>query len=135
MDVAFQDPRVEAVYAAWPDAVRERVLDLRRLVFELADELECGPIEESLRWGEPAYLTSVSRSGTTVRFDSKDPASGTYALYVHCQTDLVSRWRERHGDVLTCEGSRAVVFHVDQQPPEEVLRDCIASALTYKWRR
>ena len=38
---------------------------------------------------------------------------------------------ERYGDVLALEGNRAVVLTAGQRAPEEVLRHCIAMALTY----
>ena len=72
----FADKRVQAAFAAFPPAARSRLLDLRAMVFEVADSLPgIGPIEESLRWGEPAYLTSSSRAGTTVRLGCRPGAS------------------------------------------------------------
>jgi hypothetical protein len=43
---------------------------LRRLIFFVAAQDEhIGGLEETLKWGVPAYLTSVSKSGTTIRID------------------------------------------------------------------
>lgn len=47
-----------------------------------------GVLEESLRWGEPAYLTSESRSGTTVRIAWKKKRLSQYGMYFHCGTNL-----------------------------------------------
>lgn len=64
----FANKHVQAAFAAFPLDARARLLELRGLVFEVADSLPgIGPIEESLRWGQPAYLTSSTRAGTTVR--------------------------------------------------------------------
>ncbi|MCB9743616.1 MAG: DUF1801 domain-containing protein [Alphaproteobacteria bacterium] len=130
----FQDPRVRAVFEAYPPEARRRLLALRALVLEVAAELQdVGPLEESLRWGEPAYLTTVSRSGTTLRMHAKEPDS--YALFVSCQTDLIATFRARHGDALRYEGKRALRFLVAEEPPMEVLRDCVALTLTYRLRK
>lgn len=94
-----------------------------------------GPIEEALRWGEPSYLTTETKSGTTVRIHWKPRRPDRCAMYVHCQTSLVAQYRLRHGDVLEFEGDRAVLFAVDKPLPKRALRDCIALALTYHRRK
>ncbi len=132
----FQSPEVHAVFAAYPSALRDRLLRLRRLIFETAAATEgVGRLTETLKWGQPSYLTTTSKSGTTIRIDAVKSAPGRYALYVHCQTNLVSTFCEIYPDVLTCEGNRAVLFDVDQAVPEEPLRHCIALALTYHLRK
>ena len=40
---------------------------LRSLLVEVAEDLCVGPLTETLKWGEPAYLTEVTKAGTTVR--------------------------------------------------------------------
>lgn len=130
IEPAFTDPRVQAVYEARPADVRERMLALRALVYEVAADLELD-VQEALRWGEPAYL---SRRGTTLRIDAKDPPSGRCQLFVHCQTELVRTFRERHPGVLETEGTRALHVELAKPLPLEPLRDFIAMALTYKLR-
>ena len=136
VEPAFQSDEVEAVFAAYPDALRDRLLRLRRLIFETARATEgVGPVLETLKWGQPSYLTQASKSGTTIRIDAVKPVPGRYALYVHCQTNLVSTFREMYPDALACEGNRAVVFEQDEAVPEDILRHCIALALTYHSRK
>ena len=131
----FQSPEVASVFAAYPPALREGLLRLRALIFETAQATEgVGTLEETLKWGQPSYLTP-SKSGTTIRIDAVKPEPGRYALYVHCQTDLVTAFREMYGDALTCEGNRAVLFDEGDALPEDALRHCIAMALTYHLRK
>jgi hypothetical protein len=52
-----------------------------------------GALEETLKWGQPAYLTRASRSGSTIRIGCRRADPHTYAMYFHCQTDLVHRFR------------------------------------------
>lgn len=133
---SFERPEVAEAFAAIPDAPRARLLELRALILDTAATTDgVGPIEEALRWGEPSYLTSKSRSGTTVRIHWKPRRPDRVGLYVHCQTSLVETYRERHGGVLEFEGNRAVLVAVDEPLPVAALRDCIALALTYRRKR
>jgi hypothetical protein len=128
----FERAEVREVFAGLPPAARDKLLQLRSLIFETAAKTPgVGPLEEALRWGEPSYLTRQSKSGTTIRIHWKPKRSDRCALYVHCQTNLVEQYRLRHHDTLEFEGDRAVLFAVDQPLPKKALRDCIRLALTY----
>jgi hypothetical protein len=54
-----------------------------------------------------------------------------YAMFVHCQTDLVATFRELYPKELTYGGNRSVIFNADDDVPKEALRHCVALALTY----
>ncbi|MEM8694908.1 MAG: DUF1801 domain-containing protein [Pseudomonadota bacterium] len=127
---AFQSKAVAARFAEYDDAIRTRLLELRALIFAIAAENdEIGPIEETLKWNEPAYLNPA---GTTIRLNAHKQADDEYAFYVHCQTDLVDRYLQLYGGQLRCEGSRAVIFKRDDGLPTEAVKHCIAMALTYR---
>ena len=131
----FTRTEVKAAFEALPPLACRKLLQLRALIFRTAKQTPgVGTLEEALRWGEPSYLTSESRSGTTVRihWKARQPEHG--ALYVHCQTGLVEQYRVRHGAALTFDGNRAVLFELRKSLPEDALRDCIALALTYHQR-
>ena len=51
-----------------------------------------GPLTETLKWGQPSYLTQESGSGSTVRIDRLKKGDG-YAIYFHCQSGLVDEFR------------------------------------------
>lgn len=123
---------VAAVFDAYPPRVRSKLLALRRLVLDVAAETACvGEIEETLKWGQPSYLTTASGSGSLIRIDQVKSPDGACAVYFHCQTNLVPRFRKRFGDVFTFEGNRAIVFEDGDEIPRDELRHCIALALTY----
>jgi hypothetical protein len=125
-------PAVEAVFASYPPAVRRKLMAVRRLIFATAAATEgVGPLTETLKWGEPAYLTDASKSGSTIRLGWKAKAPERYALLVHCQTTLVDSYRTLFADELSFEGNRAIVFQVADPLPEGPLGACIAMALTY----
>ncbi|MEP6823309.1 MAG: DUF1801 domain-containing protein [Ramlibacter sp.] len=131
------DPAVAAVFAACPPPMRARLLDLRRLIFEVAAGLpEVGPLQEALRWGDPSYLTPKTRSGSPIRINRRKAAQSQYALYFQCQTTLVETFRTLFGRELQFEGNRAIVLDMDAPPPShETLAFCIEAALTYHARK
>ena len=91
----FADPAVDAVFAAYPKPLKARLLALRRLILDTAKKTEgVGVLEEALKWGQPSYLTTATKSGSTIRIDRVKASADQYALYFHCQTDLVATFRE-----------------------------------------
>ncbi len=126
----FEDANVAAVFDGYPRPVRAKLMRLRQLIFDTATRTEgVGKLKETLKWGQPSYLTEMSKSGTTIRIDAtKD---GRYAMYVHCQTNLIERFRQRYPEALAYEGNRAVLFEASEDIPVNELRHCIAMALTY----
>ena len=122
---------VDAVFSAYPAPVKARLLALRRLIFDIADTTEgVGALDETLKWGQPSYLTAETRSGSTVRIDQVKAEAGRYAVYFHCQTNLVETFRELYPE-LRYEGNRAILLGAEDKVPEAALRHCVALALTY----
>jgi fructose-specific component phosphotransferase system IIB-like protein len=130
------DPAVEAVFGAYPKPLRARLLALRRLILNTAAATKgVGELQETLKWGQPSYLTMDSKSGSTIRIDRVKASADQYAVYFHCQTDLVATFRELYPNELTTAGKRAVIFNTDDAIPEAALRHCVALALTYHLRK
>ena len=133
----FGDARVAAVFKAYPPAVRAPLMKLRDMMFEVAAGTPgVGALTETLKWGQPSYLTEESGSGTTVRIDRlKDGDAGGYAVYFHCQSGLVGQFRELYPATFTYEGERALLFGAKARVPARELRHCIALALTHHLRK
>ena len=128
-------PAVEAAFDACPGPVRAKLLALRRLIFDTARTTKgVGTLEEALKWGQPSYLTTETKSGSTIRIDQEKKAAGQYAVYFHCQTDLVETFRELYPE-LRYGGNRSILFSVEDKLPEAELRHCVALALTYHLRK
>jgi hypothetical protein len=128
----FADPAVKAVFDRYPPILRERLLQLRSLIFDAAKVIEkhC-PLVETVKWGQPSYLPARPRIGTTVRIDRLKGSADHYALYFHCQTMLVPSFRSLYPDCLTFEGNRAILLSLAQELPAQEVRHCIAMALCY----
>lgn len=132
---AFTDRNVAKVFDAYPDDIRARLMRLRALIFATAKDIDgVGSIEETLKWGQPSYLTTESGSGSTIRID-REKADGRIAMYFHCQTDLVATFRELYPTQMTYGGNRSIVFDASATIPEKALRHCIGLALTYHTRK
>jgi len=135
-ETGIGDPAVAAVFAGYPARTQAKLLALRRLILETAAKTPgVGALQETLKWGQPSYLTTETGSGSTIRIDRVKPEAGDererYALYVHCQTTLVSTFRQLYRDQLTFGGNRSILLDADQPLPKPALRHCIALALTY----
>ena len=126
----FKDPDVKARFASFPPPARRGLLALRRLIFETAETTPgVGALEETLKWGQPAYLTPETKSGSTIRLGL--PKQGGFALYTHCQTTILSDFRSLFPDDFVYEGNRAVHFQDGETPSPEKLTLLIRFALTY----
>src|SRR6266850_8386093 len=110
--------------------MRLRLMRLRRLIFDTAARLDVGRLDETLRWGEPAYVTTT-RGGSTIRIDRRRKDPTQYAMYFHCRTSLVDTFRTAFPGMFTFEGNRAIVFDEGDRVPVRELAVCIATALTY----
>jgi hypothetical protein len=133
---SFADPEVATVFAGYPPAMRRRLLHLRELIFAAAAELPgIGGLVETLKWGQPAYLTGKPKTGSTIRIDAIGGRDERYAMFFHCQSRLVEKFRLLYPKSFAFEGKRAIVFGLPDEVPEEELRHCIAMALTYHTRR
>ena len=136
----FECKKVQEKFELYPKNVKSQLLFLRDLIFKIAAQTEMvGDIEETLKWGEPSYVTSKTRSGSTVRIDWKQGTPDNYYIYFNCKTTLVDSFKEIYGDIFIYGGNRSLIFHKDEQIPVNELSDCIAMALTYhlskKWRQ
>ena len=59
---------VAQVFEDYPATVRQRLLALRELILQTAATTAgVGKLEETLKWGEPAYVTAESKGGSTIR--------------------------------------------------------------------
>ncbi|MBZ0215403.1 MAG: DUF1801 domain-containing protein [Fimbriimonadaceae bacterium] len=132
----ISDPAVAAVFASYPEPVKTRLLALRTLILETAAiTAGVGDMEETLKWRQPSYLTTRSKSGTTIRIDQLKSDPRHYAMFVHCQTNLIETFSELYPGDLVYDGKRAVIFDTETDPPVEVLRHCISLALTYHLKK
>jgi Domain of unknown function (DU1801) len=133
---ALHNAEVKQVFESYPAVIRKKLLALRELIYKTAAITgNVGPIEETLKWNEPAYLTSKTKSGSTIRIGWKSNKPDEYAMYFHCQTNLVETFRTLFPNDFHFEGNRAIIFQQDDAVPTDSLCFCIAAALTYHLKK
>ncbi len=129
----FGSEQVQKVFEAIPPKQRKLMFELRELIFSVASGSKViGTLEETLKWGEPAYITSETKSGSLVRLGWKPKEPDCIRVLFHCQTNLVETFRTLFTDDLVFEGDRAIVLRVGKPIPTSSLRFCIEAALTYR---
>jgi len=114
--------------ASYPDLVQEKMNFLRSLVHQTAEEVGISKLEETLRWGEPSFVT---KKGSTLRMDWKAKSPTEYAMYFSCSTRLVETFKRVFGDDFNYEGKRALIFDLNAPLPTADLKRCIAATLRY----
>ncbi|WP_158857234.1 DUF1801 domain-containing protein [Lunatibacter salilacus] len=123
------DPKVNEIFSNYPDSVRDKMLYLKELVIQTAEETAgIEELEITLKWGEPSFVT---KHGSTLRMDWKERASDQYAMYFQCTSRLVETFRIVFGPMFQYEGNRAIIFQLNQKIPVSELKECIKATLTY----
>ena len=123
---------VAAVFSTFPVRVRARLLEVRDLIFETAADIEgIGPLTETLKWGEPAYLTEATGSGSTVRLGWFRSSERECAVLFNCRTTLVDDFRSQFPGVFAYEKNRAILLDARKRLPSAPLSACLGMALTY----
>ena len=129
---APKPPReVSRAIDALPAPIGKRLLEVRELIFATAAAHDdVGRLTETLKWGEPAYLTDETGSGSTIRLGRlKDSAHA--ALLFNCKTTLVDTFRERFPDQFEYRQTRALLLPVAGKLSKRELSVCLSLALTY----
>jgi hypothetical protein len=129
---APKPPReVSRAFDALPAPMSKRLLQVRDLIFATAAAHDdVGELTETLKWGEPAYLTDETGSGSTIRLGRlKD--SEHAAILFNCKTTLVDTFRERFPDQFEYRQTRALLLPVAGKLPKRELSVCLSLALKY----
>ncbi len=129
----LSNPKVKEVFNAYPQTVKTKMLHLRGLVVNTANQIEgLDTLEETLKWGEPSYLTKY---GSSLRMNWKPKNPNQYAMYFKCTSKLVPTFKSIFKNQFNYEGTRSIVFNLNEDIPETELKQCILLALTYHKRK
>ncbi len=140
MEMNYQDktknpsvsPEVAEVFDRYPQHVRWKLMNLRRIILETASAISIiRGIEETLKWGEPSYVVMPPRLGSTVRIDWKASRENEYAMYFKCTANIVPSFKDRFEGLFNFGGNRSIIFGMEESVPESELKQCVALALTY----
>lgn len=122
---------VADIISSYPPKARSKIKELRHLILQAAKKDDrIGFLQETVRWGQPSYITSETKSGSLVRFDLLKKQPDKIALYFHCQTNLVPMFKNWYPE-LQYMGNRAIILDVKNRLPKQKLEKCILAAFTY----
>jgi len=123
---------VAAVFNSYPQKIKSKLMFLRQIIFDTAASIEgIGEIEETLKWGEPSYLTPKSKSGSTIRIAWKESPKEHYSIFFKCTANLIPAFKEKFPQQFKFGGNRSIDFNLNDDVPIKELKQCIALALTY----
>lgn len=128
------DPPADVMSAlhSYPAPARIKLLQIRQLILQAAAENPgIGSLTETLKWGEPSFLTEQSKSGSTIRMAWKQALPDQIGLFFNCQTTLVETMRHIYPNTFTYQKNRAVLLSVDDPLPENEIRHICEMAMTY----
>lgn len=131
-DTKFEDAKVKEKFLSYPGNIQLKLLVIRDLIFKVASSLDgVGPIYETLKWGEPSYVTLKTKSGSTCRINWKKNTPTKYYIYFNCKTTLVETFKEIYGPLFRYGCNRSIILDASEELPIDEISDCIAMALTY----
>lgn len=124
-------PEVQALLDQMPTPACNRLMQLRKLIINAAEASAAAPLEECLKWGQPAYLPRRKRVGTTIRLGWSEKRSDLCSVYVPCSTNLLDQYRHRFPGLFVYHGAREVTLPLDGPIDTAALQQMAAMALTY----
>ena len=122
---------ITKVVASYPELAQQRFFEIRHILLSTAmDNPQVGKLQETLKWGEPAYLTSQTKTGTTIRVAWKAKHPEYIGIYFNCRTSLVATIKDLFPNDFRFEGSRGLLLKLDKFPVN-TLSYCFEMALLY----
>lgn len=115
-------------FKSYPSGAREKLEEIRKLIFNIAEEENLGEITEQLKWGEPSYSSKV---GSPIRIDWKPKHPDQVSVFVNCKTVLIETYKEIYGSSLQYIGNREIAIPLSKPIPLPELKGCISMALQY----
>ena len=126
-------PEVAAVFDSYPKKIKSKLLFLRKLIYDTAASIESiGEIEETLKWGEPSYLTPKSKSGSTIRIAWKKSQKEQYSIFFKCTANLVPAFKEKFPKKFKFGGNRSIDFNANDDVPVEDRQNSDGHAFEHK---
>lgn len=102
--------------------------ELCALVLETATKIGAQRLEESAKWGEPAYRCAV---GSTVRLGWSPKTPDRVAVYFICTTGLIDHCRSLYPSFFEFCGDRALLFALDEAMARAPLEQRITMTLSH----
>lgn len=117
--------------ATWPENAQTCFAQLRGIVHDVATQADIGPLDESLKWGQPAWRPKRARTGSTLRVDWSPETPNRLLAFVDCKTDLAAQMDNRFPKQFHNDGRRALGFDLNAPLDEDAVWHLAHITLTY----
>ena len=115
----------------WPVEAQAQFNEMHALILNAAAEADVGPIEESLKWREPAWRPKRAKQGTTLRLNWHANLPSTIALFVGCQTTLSATMQDIYPTEFIYESNRGLRLKLGEPLPKQAIDHLARMAFTY----
>lgn len=119
----------------WSDPARDALWACRGLFHDVASQAKVGPLDESLKWGQPAWRPRAPRTGSTLRMGWSAGRAQHLLLFVDCKTDLAARMRDLYPDLPDNDGRRQIALDLDRPLPEQAVSHLAQMTFCYHLSR
>ncbi|QFT59564.1 hypothetical protein FIU94_12085 [Sulfitobacter sp. THAF37] len=113
-------PFLSAVQS-WPLPARDALWACRAVFHATAEQTGIGPLEESLKWGQPAWRPRAPRTGSTLRMGWTPDDPDRISLFVDCKTDLAARMAEIYPDIGANDNRRQIRLDLTRPLPDQAI--------------
>jgi len=120
-----------ATLQSWPDPAQVRFAEIRALILDAAQDADVGPVEETLKWGQPAWRPKRARTGSTLRLNWHEKSPQTLVLFVDCKTTLSATMREIYPHDFQYESNRALHLQLAARLPDQAIHHLAQLTFTY----
>ncbi|MEL7131767.1 MAG: hypothetical protein AAGK77_05070 [Pseudomonadota bacterium] len=117
--------------AAWSETAQTHFLSVRGIVHDVTAHADIGPLDESLKWGQPAWRPKRTRIGSTLRVDWSPSAPDRLLAFVDCKTDLAVQMDARYPGQFHNDGRRTLGFAMGEAFDEDAIWTLAHLTLTY----
>ncbi|MEP4248592.1 hypothetical protein [Tateyamaria sp.] len=124
-------PALHDLVARWPEPARRHFLAARGIILDVSETAQIGPLNESLKWGQPAWRPRRPRIGVTLRLDWSDKTPDRLMAFVDCKTDLADQMSTRFPGKFENDGRRALAFDLKAPLPGDAIAQLAQFAFTY----
>ena len=121
---------VLARIADWPVPVCDVFWSCRAVFQDAAKQADVGTLEESLKWGQPAWRPARPRTGSTLRLFWTPSRATVMQVFVDCKTDLAARMQTLYPDLCN-DGRRRLEINIADALPEQGLAHLAQMTFTY----
>ncbi|MFK7835058.1 MAG: hypothetical protein AB8B60_02450 [Sulfitobacter sp.] len=127
-------PLLNAI-ALWSEPAQAALWTCRTLFHEIAEENDLGPLDETLKWGQPSWRPTRPRTGSTLRMGWSAAHPDRLSFFVDCKTDLASRMRDMYPDLPQNDGRRQLGIDLGKDLPLQAVSHMAQMTLAYHLRK